>query len=267
MRWPPPRGGVSLEHGECGAARFAQSLAAAQRTALGPLLAALSEPEAQGGGRAARAAAYRLLRVARNLECYARLCRPMPGTHCCDLAAVCTAVCEAAQLCCARRALRPALAASGGVLPVEVPACLLAEVALNLLDNALLYGGERPAAQMEISRQGKRAVLVVRDAGPGIPPAAQRRAFVPFAVLPRPARAAGEERGAGLGLGLAAMLARQAGGVCSLASRPGHGAAVALALPLVQGAMPGPCPTAAELLADRYSPVYVQLCQVCVLPD
>lgn len=250
-----------------GAARFAQSLAAAQRAALGPLLAGLARPEQGGYEAAARTAAYRLLRGVRNLECYARLCRPMPPGRCCDLAAVCTAVCEAAQLCCASRALRPALAVRGGVLPVDAPAPVLAEVALNLLDNALLYGGTRPAVQMEVSRQGRRAVLVVRDAGPGIPPAAQSRAFVPFAALPRPARPASEERGAGLGLSLAAMLARRAGGVCSLASRPGRGAAVALALPLREGAMPGPCPTAAELLADRYGPVYVQLCQVCVLPD
>lgn len=257
---------MSLEHREGGAARLALSLAGTQRAALGPLLAALAAP-GDGCGDTARAAAYRLLRLVRNLECYARLCRPLPGTPCCDLAAVCTAVCEAAQLCCASRALRPALAASGGVLPVGVPALTLAEAALNLLDNALLYGGGRPAVRMEVSRQGRRAVLVVRDAGPGIPPAYKSRAFVPFAALPRAARPASEERGAGLGLSLAAMLAKRAGGVCSLASRPGRGTAVALALPLCEGAMPGPCPTAAELLADRYSPVYVQLCQVCVLPD
>ena len=175
---------MGLEHGDSGAARCAQSLAGAQRAALGPLLAGLLAPDG-GYEDAARAAAYRLLRGVRNLECYARLCRPLPQGSCCDLAAVCTAVCEAAQLCCASRALRPALAARGGVLPVGVPALMLAEVTLNLLDNALLYGGPRPAVRLEISRQGRRAALVVRDAGPGIPPAAQSRAFVPFAEIGR----------------------------------------------------------------------------------
>lgn len=186
------------------------------------------------------------------------------------------AVCEAAQLCCAHRRLRPALRAEGGVLPVALPVWALVAVALNLLDNALLYGGPQPAARFEVRRQGKRAVLTVRDAGPGIPPAAQSRAFIPFAALPGPLRAKtaqprpadwNGERGAGLGLSLAALAARRAGGVCTLASRPGHGTAVAVSLPLCEGAMPGPCPTAAELLADRYSPVYLQLCQVCVLPE
>lgn len=263
-----------LEPPDLCAPRAALRLAGALRGSLTPLCAALDAgadcPALSG---AARTAACRLLRTAQNLECCARLQRPLPPGPCADLAAVTAAICEAAQLCCAHRRLRPALRAEGGVLPVALPAWVLAVVALNLLDNALLYGGPQPAARVEARRQGKHAVLTVRDAGPGIPPAAQSRAFAPFAPLPAPLRAKAaqprpaEAHGAGLGLSLAALAARRAGGVCTLASRPGRGTAVAVSLPLCEGAMPGPCPTAAELLADRYSPVYLQLCEVCVLPE
>ena len=68
-------------------------------------------------------------------------------------------------------------------------------------------------------------------------------------------------------LPLAALFARRYGGAFTLESRPGRGVCVALSLPLCSAArLPQP-PQAAALLADRFSPVYVQLAPRCVLPD
>lgn len=233
-------------------------LAAALRAPLGrvlPPLAALPEPEGAGlrGG-------YQLLRCAENLELYAALQRPGPRGGPLDLAGLTGSLLAAGREVCR---LRPGQLEGGGgpvPLPVVCGAAGLTGVILNLLANSLLYGGAEPRIRLEAWRQGGRAVVRVRDAGPGMAPAVQLRACAPFFS------AGGAEGGLGLGLTLAALLARQAGGVFALESRPGRGTAATLALPLCPAASLPPCPTAASLLADRYSPVYVQLCQSCVLP-
>lgn len=89
----------------------------------------------------------------------------------------------------------------------------------------------------------------------------------PPAAGPDPFAGAGSLPGLGLGLPLAAAFAARYGGAFTLESRPGKGVAAALSLPLCPVArLPRP-PHAAALLADRYSPVYVQLSPRCVLPD
>lgn len=235
-------------------------MAAAVRGPLGRVMPALTaQPDP---ARASLRGGYQLLRCAENLELYAALQRPAPGCGPLDLAALTASLLAAAREVCPTRPQR--LQGGGGPVPLPVicHARSLTAVILNLVSNSLLYAGPAAPIRLEAWRQGSRAVVRVRDGGPGMSAAVQLRACAPFFS------AGGPDGGAGLGLGLtlAALLARQAGGVFALESRPGRGTSATLALPLCPAAsLPAP-PTAAALLDDRYSPVYVQLCQSCVLP-
>lgn len=209
-------------------------------------------------GAAQRAAAYRILRAAQNLEMWAQLTGAGLPPRVMDLSASARALVEAAREVCPMPPSLLRFSACGQPLPVAAAEPAFGAVLLNLLCNSLLYGGAKPAVSVRCLRQGSRAVLLLRDWGPGIPPHRQRLALTPFA---------GAGSLPGLGLPLAAAFAARYGGAFTLESRPGKGVAAALSLPLCPVArLPRP-PHAAALLADRYSPVYVQLSPRCVLPD
>jgi hypothetical protein len=99
---------------------------------------------------------------------------------------------------------------------------LLSQALANLVDNAIKYAqrpvgdcsGGKPPAEIVVSvrREGDRVLLTVADRGPGIPEADRARAVERFVRLtPDPA-----EPGSGLGLSLAAAVARLHGGQLTL---------------------------------------------------
>lgn len=242
-----------------GAINPAARLAAALRGETSELLCAVGET---GGAlpAAARSSAYQLLRTAHNLELWAQLQTAPPAPRPLDLSANAAAVFEAAREVCATPPGLLRLIPCSRPLPVAASEAAFEAVLLNLLCNSLLYGGPKPAVTLRLTRQGSRAVLLLRDAGPGIPPHRQRAALLPFesfSHLPS----------VGLGLPLAGAFARRYRGTFTLESRAGGGVSVALSLPLCPAArLPRP-PQTTALLADRFSPVYVQLAPRCILPD
>jgi two-component system OmpR family sensor kinase len=93
----------------------------------------------------------------------------------------------------------------------------------NLLDNALVHGPADGRVHVDLRRAGDRAQLVVRDEGPGPPPDARDRIFERFYR----GAASAERPGSGLGLPIAAMIARRHGGTITV-----EGSAFTLELPL-----------------------------------
>jgi signal transduction histidine kinase len=102
-------------------------------------------------------------------------------------------------------------------VPVLVPGDprLLRRLMRNLLENAAHHGA--PPVAVEVARDGARARLSVRDAGPGIPPDERERIFEPF----RRGRATSAASGSGLGLALVRQIARRHGGEATLAPTEG----------------------------------------------
>ena len=96
----------------------------------------------------------------------------------------------------------------------------------NLVDNALRHGA--PPIRLEAAREGYDAVFRVTDAGPGFPEDFQEHAFERFAR----ADEARTERGAGLGLAIAAAVARAHGGETAARNPPGGGAVVTISIPV-----------------------------------
>jgi len=102
----------------------------------------------------------------------------------------------------------------------------LERAVLNLLDNADRHGDGVVAVSVRTS--GARALVLVDDAGAGVPAEERERIFERFARGPGGTR---KSPGAGLGLALVDETARLHGGAVRCVDRPGGGARFVLSLP------------------------------------
>jgi signal transduction histidine kinase len=114
---------------------------------------------------------------------------------------------------------------------VQVPPALLGELVNNLFDNALKYSEPGSAVTIRIGRETRSAVLTVEDRGCGIDPAEQAGLFRPF-FRSADARRRGIP-GVGLGLAVAARLAKAFGGAITATSEPGRGSRFRVSLPAI----------------------------------
>lgn len=94
---------------------------------------------------------------------------------------------------------------TGDPVTVAGDPTLLRHMIRNLIENAQRHGA--PPVEVQVRRDGERAVLTVSDGGDGIPPGERERIFAPF-YRPRGTSAPGS----GLGLALVRQIARQHGG-------------------------------------------------------
>jgi signal transduction histidine kinase len=107
----------------------------------------------------------------------------------------------------------------------------LGQVAANLLDNAVKYTPSGGQVRVEVTADGPRGILRVRDSGPGIPPAE-----LPH-IWDRLFRGdvSRTERGLGLGLSLVKAIVEAHGGIVAVDSDPGRGATFSVAIPAEHG--------------------------------
>ena len=128
----------------------------------------------------------------------------------------------------ARRPIHPDASIECDLIPIVVLGKPLAlERALsNLLDNAVLYGQR---VQLRLGRLGPRALVEVRDFGPGIPAASMSAAFEPNVRLSH-----GQQQnraGTGLGLGIARNIVQAHQGEIRLHNHAQGGLVVTVLLP------------------------------------
>jgi signal transduction histidine kinase len=100
------------------------------------------------------------------------------------------------------------------------------QVVVNLLTNALRYGGGQPV-EVSVQYAENTVSIHVRDEGKGIAPSDLERIFEPYE---RGARN-GEPKGLGLGLYISRQLALSHGGELRVTSKPGEGSTFTLVLP------------------------------------
>ena len=112
-----------------------------------------------------------------------------------------------------------------GTVPIRAHRELLGRALSNLIDNALRYGAAGGTIEVVAETTPDGARLSVADRGPGIAPTDRDDALRRFGRLD----AARSARGAGLGLALAAAIARLHGGTLTLhANKPGLRVAIDL---------------------------------------
>lgn len=125
----------------------------------------------------------------------------------------------------AGRELRVLLPADLPLVPID--AVLVEQMLINLVENAIKYGGVGP---IEVCGRatGAGVEITVADRGPGVPPGSEGRVFEKFY---RGAQA-GAARGAGLGLAICRAVAMAHGGEITAGNREGGGAVFTVTLPI-----------------------------------
>jgi PAS domain S-box-containing protein len=151
-----------------------------------------------------------------------------------DLNAIVAQALEASRpLCEARRhtvELRPA----GEPLPLDADPTRLAQVLLNLINNAAKYTPEGGRIWIDVRREDNLAVMHVRDNGIGISPALLPRVFELFVQGDRGLDRT--EGGLGIGLTLVRRLVEMHGGsVTAFSAGAGDGSEFVVRLPLALG--------------------------------
>jgi signal transduction histidine kinase len=102
---------------------------------------------------------------------------------------------------------------------------------INLLDNAVKFSGDHVDVQVGVARQGGRALVSVRDHGPGLPTVEAKRIFKRFYRVPGPLTQ--RVKGTGLGLFIVQSAAKRHGGRAYAESAgPGTGSTFCLELPV-----------------------------------
>jgi PAS domain S-box-containing protein len=161
---------------------------------------------------------------------------------------------------------QPHLTAAGVSLSIELPGrpCVLdcdatriAQILMNLLNNAAKYTPAGGRVWLSATPQGDRVTLTVRDSGIGIAPEDQERVFGMFVQLNRDLRRT--QSGLGIGLTLVKQMAELHGGTVSVWSAgTGQGSEFTVSLPLSLAAVddhppetaPPPRPARRVLIAD-----------------
>jgi signal transduction histidine kinase len=124
------------------------------------------------------------------------------------------------------RQIRLELEASPGLPSCETDASRLEQILVNLLGNAIHHTPDATRIRVGIAANKRMVEYVVDDEGPGIPEGEAESIFDIYVT-----KAAGENRGAGLGLPLSRRLARLLGGELRAVPRPGAGGRFVLELP------------------------------------
>ena len=111
----------------------------------------------------------------------------------------------------------------------------IGQVVVNLVHNALKFGGERGDVTVRVREAEREVITSVEDHGSGIPKADQGRIFERFYKVDR-ARVRGG--GTGLGLSIARHVLEQHGGRIWVESEEGEGSTFSFALPIPSGSNP-----------------------------
>jgi len=109
-------------------------------------------------------------------------------------------------------------------IPVRVDPDRIKQVIINLVRNALQALVETGSVELLHARDGDKAVLTVKDTGPGVPEEVD--VFGIFVTT--------REEGTGLGLAIARQVVLEHRGSLEVSSKPGDGAAFRVTLPLAE---------------------------------
>ena len=123
---------------------------------------------------------------------------------------------------------RVTVAASWDIPEITTDRAFMARVVVNLIDNALKYGGEQPQVLVRGWFRAGRVFVTVADQGPGM-------SADQVALLFNRFERAGASRadGVGLGLALVSTFARRSEGRVTCVSREGQGTVFELSLPVL----------------------------------
>lgn len=214
-----------------------------------------------------RRASYKLLRNTQNATL---LSKYLTGTlqlsrRDCNLSDLCATLCLAAQSVC-KKPVPIHFTGPPQDIYSSVDVRLAERAILNVLLNAMAYTRDGNEIDVTLGQQAGQIVLSVKDRGAGI--GAQHLPYVKepyFSVSPE-----GEDEprpGLGLGLPIAAVFCHQHGGTLLIDSKAGEGTTAVLSIkrtPPAEGDIIKS--SIADYVTDAFSPVYVELSDICEIP-
>ena len=109
----------------------------------------------------------------------------------------------------------------------------LGQVCYNIISNAIKYTPQKGEILVTLDRQGRDAVLTVKDNGIGIPAEDLPHIFDRFYRVDKSRTRNGEEGGTGLGLSIVRQIVRLHAGTVTVASELGKGTTFTVTLPLL----------------------------------
>jgi signal transduction histidine kinase len=122
--------------------------------------------------------------------------------------------------------------------PLTIDKDAIAQVIMNLLDNAVKYSNGRKDIDVEVNVDDGHVRVAVRDRGIGIPAAEQKKIFEKFYRVG--SGLVHDVKGSGLGLAIVSHVVKAHGGRVEVTSAPGEGSTFAIVLP--KGVAPPPSP-------------------------
>ncbi len=112
------------------------------------------------------------------------------------------------------------------MIPISGDPERLRQVFCNLLDNAAKHGGSGKRIDVAIQRVGEKAVITIRDYGPGIPEAELPHVKYKFY------KGSSKARGSGIGLAVCEEIVTRHEGVLDIGNAEGGGCLVTITLPI-----------------------------------
>jgi heavy metal sensor kinase len=147
-----------------------------------------------------------------------------------DLRPIVLDVASCMQVLAATNGIRLELEDSDCAVTVQGNASAIRRLLLVLLDNAIKYSHREGTVKLRLTSSEQKAVVSIADCGPGIPQLEVRRIFERFYRSPQAREAA--DRGTGLGLALAASIARYHGATVDVSANPPQGSTFSVSFPL-----------------------------------
>lgn len=231
-------------------------------------MAELDDPDADYMFSNIRRASYRVLRNTQNA---ALLSKYLSGSFqiypkSCNLTHLCGTVCLAAQSVC-KKPVKVVFSAPAEDIYSMVDIRLAERALLNVILNAMYYTREGNEVEVTLAQKSGQILLTVKDRGAGI-----RARNLPHVKEPYfsvdPEDIGGPQPGLGLGLPIAAIFCHLHGGTLLVDSEYGQGTAVAMSFK--RGSVAGGdtfMASIADYVTDTFSPVYVELCDICEIPS
>jgi len=113
--------------------------------------------------------------------------------------------------------------------PLIIDSAAIAQVLMNLLDNAVKYSNGQTAVDVIVSADSERVTIAVRDRGIGILPSEQKKIFEKFYRVS--SGLVHNVKGSGLGLAIVNHVIKAHGGRVDVDSVPGEGSTFTITLP------------------------------------
>jgi signal transduction histidine kinase len=152
----------------------------------------------------------------------------------CDLVEIVTQAVEDQRLAWPGREITVTIGrcALDGTLPIVADAERIGQVISNYLTNALKYSADDKPVRVGVRCDNRCARVAVRDEGPGLPPAEQKRIWERFYRADGIEIQSGSGVGLGMGLHICKTLIERHGGRVGIESTPGYGSTFYFTLPL-----------------------------------